>query len=97
MASERPKHPGSKRVGWALVQAARLHRGRMGDDDLDEFVEASPRSFPSPPEKSQPRDRCNRLVRDGGCYAPDASLKVGADSREASPWMLALDPSSSSA
>jgi hypothetical protein len=42
MASERPKHPGSKRVGWALVQAARLHRGRMGDDDLDEFVEASP-------------------------------------------------------
>jgi DNA-binding MarR family transcriptional regulator len=29
---ERPlKHPGSKSVGWALVQAARLHRGRMGD------------------------------------------------------------------
>ena len=25
------KHPGSKSVGWALVQAARLHRGRMGD------------------------------------------------------------------
>lgn len=26
-----PKHPGSKSVGWALVQAARLHRGRVGD------------------------------------------------------------------
>lgn len=25
------KHPGSKSVGWALVQAARLHRSRMGD------------------------------------------------------------------
>jgi DNA-binding MarR family transcriptional regulator len=25
------KHPGSKSVGWALVQAARLHRARMGD------------------------------------------------------------------
>lgn len=25
------KHPGSKSVGWALVQTARLHRGRMGD------------------------------------------------------------------
>lgn len=32
MAAERPmKHPGAKSVGWALVQAARLHRGRMGD------------------------------------------------------------------
>ena len=32
MATERPmKHPGEKSVGWALVQAARLHRGRMGD------------------------------------------------------------------
>lgn len=31
-AAERPlKHPGAKSVGWALVQAARLHRGRMGD------------------------------------------------------------------
>src|SRR3712207_5666887 len=31
-AMERPmKHPGAKSVGWALVQAARLHRGRMGD------------------------------------------------------------------
>jgi DNA-binding MarR family transcriptional regulator len=29
---ERPmKHPEAKSVGWALVQAARLHRGRMGD------------------------------------------------------------------
>jgi DNA-binding MarR family transcriptional regulator len=29
---DRPlKHPGSKSVGWALVQAARLHRSRMGD------------------------------------------------------------------
>jgi DNA-binding MarR family transcriptional regulator len=25
------KHPGAKSVGWALLQAARLHRGRMGD------------------------------------------------------------------
>jgi DNA-binding MarR family transcriptional regulator len=25
------KHPGSKSVGWALVQTARLHRARMGD------------------------------------------------------------------
>jgi DNA-binding MarR family transcriptional regulator len=25
------KHPGARSVGWALVQAARLHRGRMGD------------------------------------------------------------------
>jgi len=25
------KHPGSKSVGWALVQAARLHRARVGD------------------------------------------------------------------
>jgi DNA-binding MarR family transcriptional regulator len=25
------KHPGAKSVGWALVQAARLHRGRMGE------------------------------------------------------------------
>jgi DNA-binding MarR family transcriptional regulator len=25
------KHPGSKSIGWALLQAARLHRGRMGD------------------------------------------------------------------
>lgn len=32
MAVERPlKHPGAKSVGWALVQAARLHRSRMGD------------------------------------------------------------------
>ncbi|MCG6122163.1 MAG: MarR family winged helix-turn-helix transcriptional regulator [Microvirga sp.] len=25
------KHPGSKSVGWALVQATRLHRARMGE------------------------------------------------------------------
>jgi DNA-binding MarR family transcriptional regulator len=25
------KHPGTKSVGWALMQAARLHRSRMGD------------------------------------------------------------------
>ena len=25
------KHPGSKSIGWALLQAARLHRSRMGD------------------------------------------------------------------
>ena len=25
------KHPGTKSVGWALVQAARLHRSRTGD------------------------------------------------------------------
>jgi DNA-binding MarR family transcriptional regulator len=25
------KHPGAKSVGWALVQAARLHRSRMGE------------------------------------------------------------------
>jgi DNA-binding MarR family transcriptional regulator len=25
------KHPGAKSVSWALVQAARLHRARMGD------------------------------------------------------------------
>lgn len=25
------KHPGAKSVGWGLVQAARLHRSRMGD------------------------------------------------------------------
>lgn len=25
------RHPGAKSVGWALVQAARLHRARMGD------------------------------------------------------------------
>jgi DNA-binding MarR family transcriptional regulator len=25
------KHPGHRSVGWALVQAARLHRSRMGD------------------------------------------------------------------
>jgi DNA-binding MarR family transcriptional regulator len=25
------KHPGVKSVGWALVQASRLHRSRMGD------------------------------------------------------------------
>jgi DNA-binding MarR family transcriptional regulator len=25
------KHPSAKSVGWALVQAARLHRSRMGD------------------------------------------------------------------
>ncbi|MGJ3264435.1 MAG: MarR family winged helix-turn-helix transcriptional regulator [Salinarimonas sp.] len=29
--SGKSKHPGSKSVGWALVQAARLHRARMGD------------------------------------------------------------------
>ena len=29
--ADAPKHPGSKSVGWALVQAARLHRSRMGD------------------------------------------------------------------
>lgn len=29
--SGKSKHPGSKSVGWALVQAARLHRSRMGD------------------------------------------------------------------
>lgn len=29
------KHPGAKSVGWALVQAARLHRGRMGDKLAD--------------------------------------------------------------
>ncbi|WP_349369986.1 MarR family winged helix-turn-helix transcriptional regulator [Salinarimonas sp.] len=29
--SAKSKHPGSKSVGWALVQAARLHRSRMGD------------------------------------------------------------------
>lgn len=35
-STERParppgaKHPGAKSVGWALVQAARLHRARMG-------------------------------------------------------------------
>jgi DNA-binding MarR family transcriptional regulator len=28
---QRLKHPGAKSVGWALVQAARLHRARMGD------------------------------------------------------------------
>ena len=26
-----PKYPASRSVGWALVQAARLHRARMGD------------------------------------------------------------------
>jgi DNA-binding MarR family transcriptional regulator len=32
VTTERPmKHPGEKSVGWALVQAAQLHRGRMGD------------------------------------------------------------------
>jgi len=32
VTTERPmKHPGEKSVGWALVHAARLHRGRMGD------------------------------------------------------------------
>ena len=31
-AREQPlRHPGSKSVGWALVQTARLHRSRMGD------------------------------------------------------------------
>jgi DNA-binding MarR family transcriptional regulator len=25
------RHPGAKSVGWALVQAARLHRSRMGE------------------------------------------------------------------
>jgi DNA-binding MarR family transcriptional regulator len=25
------KHPGAKSVGWALLQAARLHRARMGE------------------------------------------------------------------
>lgn len=29
--SAKTKHPGSKSVGWALVQAARMHRSRMGD------------------------------------------------------------------
>jgi DNA-binding MarR family transcriptional regulator len=29
-----PKHPGSTTVGWALVQAARLHRARM-DEKLE--------------------------------------------------------------
>jgi DNA-binding MarR family transcriptional regulator len=29
------KHPGAKSVGWALVQAARLHRSRMGDKLAD--------------------------------------------------------------
>jgi DNA-binding MarR family transcriptional regulator len=28
---EKMKHPGAKSAGWALVQAARLHRSRMGD------------------------------------------------------------------
>jgi len=37
---ERMKHPGVKSVGWALVQAARLHRSRMGDKlaDLELFA-----------------------------------------------------------
>ena len=30
--SDAMKHPEAKSVGWALVQAARLHRGRMGDE-----------------------------------------------------------------
>jgi DNA-binding MarR family transcriptional regulator len=29
------RHPGAKSVGWALVQAARLHRARMGDKLAD--------------------------------------------------------------
>ena len=33
--SAKTKHPGSKSVGWALVQAARLHRSRMGDKLAD--------------------------------------------------------------
>jgi DNA-binding MarR family transcriptional regulator len=34
------KHPGVKSVGWALVQASRLHRSRTGDklSDLGLFV-----------------------------------------------------------
>ena len=34
------KHPGTKSVGWALVQAARLHRSRTGDklSDLGLFA-----------------------------------------------------------
>jgi DNA-binding MarR family transcriptional regulator len=31
-----PKHPGSTTVGWALVQAARLHRARM-DEKLERW------------------------------------------------------------
>jgi DNA-binding MarR family transcriptional regulator len=31
-----PKHPGSTSVGWALVQAARLHRARM-DEKLERW------------------------------------------------------------
>ena len=34
------RHPGTKSVGWALVQAARLHRSRTGDklSDLGLFA-----------------------------------------------------------
>ena len=37
---EDTRHPGTKSVGWALVQAARLHRSRMGDklSDLGLFA-----------------------------------------------------------
>jgi len=39
-ASKRLRPPGAKSVGWALMQAARLHRGRIGDRlaDLDLFA-----------------------------------------------------------
>ncbi len=39
-ADKRIRPPGSKSVGWALVQAARLHRSRVGDRlaDLDLFA-----------------------------------------------------------
>lgn len=30
-STRRPRHPGRKSVGWALVHAARLHRARLGD------------------------------------------------------------------
>lgn len=30
-AAKRLRPPGAKSVGWALVQAARMHRGRIGD------------------------------------------------------------------
>ena len=37
---EDTRHPGTKSVGWALVQAARLHRSRTGDklSDLGLFA-----------------------------------------------------------
>lgn len=31
LMEQQMKHPGAKSVGWALVQASRLHRSRMGD------------------------------------------------------------------